>query len=255
MWNGRWTTQWRQLQDCHYKSIHETELTGHECALRLLLSVWQSWDDLWSERNAIVHGKCPEDKANIFQDKVLNTLRRIYNQQHLYLPRDRQYLLSTYEIHSKQNIHTIANWIHAYDPVFKRSIKEAQRQTIHNIQSITSYLPRQSSTQQQRSKQPYSTNLRHRSRKVFQDIQRRVTPRIQNYFTTLQRPQSKTKQKEPAPSQTSVQSTKSSTSQIRSTLTDFHNHIHNYFHKQKETTFYKKKSYPLAFFRKVYLLS
>jgi len=66
MWNGRWTTQWRKLQDIHCTLMNEKELTGHEWALKLLLSVWQSWNDLWSKRNEIVHGDSHGEKVNIF---------------------------------------------------------------------------------------------------------------------------------------------------------------------------------------------
>jgi len=138
--SGRWSIQWKQLQNKHLQSLSQQEDKGKEWTQTLLASVWQSWDDLWSERNSIVHGNSPETRAEAFKTKIHQNLQRIYNQKHLYLPSDRQLLLSSYDLHAQHNTHTIANWIHAYDPVFKASIKKAQTKLVSNTKSIASYL-------------------------------------------------------------------------------------------------------------------
>lgn len=57
MWNGKTATRW---------------------AMDLLLSVWQSWDDLWDKCNSIINGNSSETRKE----------RRVHDQRHLCIPSD-----------------------------------------------------------------------------------------------------------------------------------------------------------------------
>jgi len=135
IWNRRWSKQWQYLQGKHRLSHSIQKETGHEWTLHLWLSVWQSWDDLWAERNSIVHGDTPQARAHIFQEKVVRKLKQIYTTNNIctyYLATANTCYLVT--IPTPNKVYSIANWIHVYDPMFKQSIHQASQS------SITSYL-------------------------------------------------------------------------------------------------------------------
>lgn len=159
------------VQDC----------SASQWALDLLLSTWEAWDGLWCERNSVVHGDSPQSRRVIFQDRVLRDLRRTHNQQHLHLPRDCKYLLSSYDTHSTQDIHSIANWVHAHNPVFQASIEQAQRTAVTNVAPITDCV--QVSPSQPVQHRSHPSQQRHRLGKLFMDNRRFITQKIQTFLT------------------------------------------------------------------------
>jgi len=71
IWSGRWSNQWKQLQ---LQSLPLQEDKEKKWTQTSLASVWQSWDDIWSERNSIVHGNSPETRADAFNTKIHRNL-------------------------------------------------------------------------------------------------------------------------------------------------------------------------------------
>jgi len=139
-------------------------------------------------------------------------------------------LLSSYDLHAQHNTHTIANWIHAYDPFFKDSIKKAQTKSISNTKSIASYLSPLGIAKNRPKINPYQKTFKQRARKVFADIQKRVTPHLQSYFPT---PTQKQKRKLNTISPTHTQTTNHT--QVRNIPNTFTHTISHYFNKTKGT--------------------
>ena len=83
-------------------------------------------------------------------------------------------------IHAQQNIHRIANWLYTYEPLFKQSRREAKKASIQQVSSITQFLTQP--PERQAWPTAYSTQSQNRI-KPFSDNVRRVTNRLQNYFT------------------------------------------------------------------------
>jgi len=155
LFNGRWSTQWAKLQQAHYKSIKKTLQKGTQWAKQLLLIIWKFWDSLWKCRNEAVHGGTKVEQNTIMRTCLLQELKDIYDDQSNYVPSDCQYLMSSYDDHSKKSYSSISSWLAFHRPIFKNSRVLAEQRALQRTRPISTYYPPTKSHQGPRPPRKY----------------------------------------------------------------------------------------------------
>lgn len=174
IFNGRLTKQWRILQSEHHQDPHWGK--------QVISIIWTHWEALWKTRNQHQHGESPEDQSRIRGEIAKSELRAIYDNAHLYVPSDRQYLEEDYETHAAKPTYLIENWLQFYRSLFKKSIHEASKQATSCTISINKYFPT-THTSVQKHTLPQARKRDNKRRKTFISIKRSSTKRLNHYFT------------------------------------------------------------------------
>lgn len=151
--------------------------TKPELGKQILTTIWDSWDDLWKLRNTSQHGDTPDEKSKLREDNAKSELFSIYNNSHLSVPSDLQYLMSSYKEHAAKPLYIMENWLNFYRGLFKKSLKIAKATATSNTISLTQHF-----TSSTTHKTPKTYPQSAKCRKVFTSQDKCTTPRLQKYF-------------------------------------------------------------------------
>jgi hypothetical protein len=154
LFSGRLSLEWARHQNDHLfvrqqrqqdtqpAAIKRSDSrTGHTWAAAIIQAIWEQWFDVWTMRNAEVHGHDQRTRNEQRECHNVARLQEIYDNGHLLEPSVRDKLLyPTMEEHVQHSRHTLHNWLAIHEATIAQSIKQATKRAIHGVRSIKSYL-------------------------------------------------------------------------------------------------------------------
>jgi hypothetical protein len=80
LFNGRFSSEWQQLQNQHLRSngIKEITLTGQSWTASLIVHLWKSFFDIWDQRNEFVHGKDKSTRDAAKRVKIVGQVKHLH---------------------------------------------------------------------------------------------------------------------------------------------------------------------------------
>lgn len=143
IFNGRFSQQWSELQNQHLYQIRHylrnKNQSGHKWQVAIITVIWEQWYDLWTLRNADVHGKDVAAKALAEKRELRRRLELIYNRRAHMEPSAQDLLFQDITTHLEQPPSVINSWLIIQGPVFAQSIRRVKARAIQNVRSIREY--------------------------------------------------------------------------------------------------------------------
>ena len=104
--------------------------------------IFQAVITLWYERNDVQHADSYKKDIESRKRLVCSELKAIYENKHLYLQRDKEFLFESYERHNEHHYTHIESWLIVNRERFRQSIRLAKKYALAGTASITSFLSR-----------------------------------------------------------------------------------------------------------------
>ena len=144
MFNGRFCTEWSEIQDAYYYRERATlpvkKKSGLTWQTGLINKIWDKWYDLWKMRNEDVHGKDMASKALAEKREVKRQLEEIYEMKNHIEPSAQALLCADIRTHLEQPTWAIQNWLAMYGgSYFAASAKRVKKLAIRGVPSIRNY--------------------------------------------------------------------------------------------------------------------
>jgi hypothetical protein len=115
---------------------------GHSGSSRIIEEIWLLWDEVWTIRNTMVHGKDKESRLKRQQETDDYRLPTIYDNRHNLEP-SVQRLASVPTILDEHRNHSspqaIHHWLSVHEATFLGSLKNVKKRAIQGVRSIRSY--------------------------------------------------------------------------------------------------------------------
>jgi hypothetical protein len=146
--NGRFSSEWRRLQDQHYllvrRRTHEgkkDKQTGQWWQRSFILFIWSQWLTLWKLRNNELHGANEATKQTSAQRIIHSELRNLYDRRESMEDSVQTLLMSSEAEHRQRPIWMTRNWLEANTKLFRDSMRKTRQKAIAGVRTIQSYFP------------------------------------------------------------------------------------------------------------------
>ena len=140
VFQGRITTQWAVKQQYYYNGFPPVKgRDGSSWSRKILIHIFTCWNQLWDARNKAQHGEDQSTKAIALHDQAIRELELLYSHRHLVLPRDRKFYYDDLDNHKSKPTSTIRQWINTHQPLILKSVKDAKKRSLQNVQSLKTY--------------------------------------------------------------------------------------------------------------------
>ena len=95
IFNGRWSCKWAHLQDQYLREIgnKDPKYTGTTWLTTMITTVWKQFFEVWSERNATIHGNTHTTRQEALRRKITREIHQWYHRQDQLLQTDRTDIL------------------------------------------------------------------------------------------------------------------------------------------------------------------
>jgi len=148
VFNGRFSSEWRRLQDQHYllvrRRTHEgkkDKQTGQWWQRSFILFIWSQWLTLWKLRNNKLHGENAATKQTSAQRIIHSELRNLYERRESMEDSVQTLLMSSEAEHQQRPIWMTRNWLEANTKLFRDSMRKTRQKAIAGVRTIQSYFP------------------------------------------------------------------------------------------------------------------
>ena len=142
IYNGRFSSEWARLQGDYYhnhRNHTKYRRTGMQWQHNLITSIWKMWLQLWTMRNADVHGHTLRAQEAAERQTLTRALTVIYdNRQHMESP-VQQLLHSDVNTHMQRPGWVIRNWLSMITPLIRESLRRVRDNSRRGVRSIQSY--------------------------------------------------------------------------------------------------------------------
>ena len=129
------------LQDdyLYINKKHQGRDDGNNWTTAVICECWTNWYSLWEMRNLVIHGRNVAEVNQLKRRYAVQDLNAIYEMRDQLLPRDRDLLMESAEVHATKTTRQIRNWITTFRPIIQHSVKTAAKHAITGVKSIREY--------------------------------------------------------------------------------------------------------------------
>ena len=143
MFNGRYGTEWCRIQNAAYLNRPEPpgvrKRTGEQWQVKLIVTMWTSWEQRWADRNKALHGHDAVTRAQAQRREVRRQLDLVYQQRPFMEPSVQELLMENAEAHTAQPLTQTRNWLAQNAGLFKESIRRVKKKALTGVRSIRTY--------------------------------------------------------------------------------------------------------------------
>jgi hypothetical protein len=140
IFQGRMSLKWAELQQDHYSGMKPKKgQDGQSWTRKILCHIFLHWNTLWDTRNTDLHGKDETARGAARHAQTLRELELLYDLKHSVLHRDRSLFYDSLDEHKLNPTHSIRQWINTNQPTILKSIKDAKKQSLLHVRSLSHY--------------------------------------------------------------------------------------------------------------------
>ena len=143
MFNGRFGNEWCRIQNAAYLNRPEPpgvrKRTGEQWQVKLIVTMWTSWEQRWADRNKALHGHDAVTRDQAQRIEVQRQLDLVYQQRPFMEPSVQELLMENAEAHTAQPLTQTRNWLAQNAGLFKESIRRVKKKALTGVRSIRTY--------------------------------------------------------------------------------------------------------------------
>jgi hypothetical protein len=143
LFNGRWSIEWSLIQGASRGddvTQHRSPL-GDRWNVAILHDLWTLWHELWTMRNAEVHGRYEATSRAAEMDILRRRLRLVYDQRSRVEPRVATVMDTPMEQRLVRGAVYVKNWLAIYESLVHNSVRRANDRAIRGVRSLREYFP------------------------------------------------------------------------------------------------------------------
>ena len=143
LFNGRWSRRWSIIQGVFMGDDVSQDWSpiGDRWNAAVLQELWELWHELWSTRNAAVHGIDEVTRRAAAMTVLRRRIRNVYEQQHRVEPRLEPIFRSSMEQHLAKGEVYVQNWLAIHESLVHNSVARATARAIRGVRSLRTYFP------------------------------------------------------------------------------------------------------------------
>jgi hypothetical protein len=107
----------------------------------ILQDLWDIWHELWTARNAEVHGRDKTTRRAAELDVLRRRMRNVYAQKNRVEPRVSPALETPMEHHIARGAVYVSNWLAIHESLVHNSVGRANERAIRGVRSLRTYFP------------------------------------------------------------------------------------------------------------------
>jgi hypothetical protein len=143
---GRFSCQWRTMQDEHLTTIYQkpAALTGSAWILAITTVTWEHTAQVWESRNHARHGTDATSSLAARTQQALRETSALYDRRDEILSKDADIFHETLALHTvvEKTTYQLQSWLNTWRPVILRSIPDAQNLNLRFVRTLDYYFRR-----------------------------------------------------------------------------------------------------------------
>jgi hypothetical protein len=143
LFNGRWSAQWSIIQG-GYMGDDVTQgrsPMGDRWNVAVIQELWGLWFELWTSRNAAVHGIDEATQRAAELAVVTRRMRNVYAQENLVEANIGHIFSVSMEHRLAKGVVYAKNWLAIHESLVHNSVKKATARAIRGVRSLRTYFP------------------------------------------------------------------------------------------------------------------
>ena len=143
LFNGRWSVHWSLIQGSHMGDdiTQNRSPLGDRWNVAILQDLWNMWHELWTTRNAEVHGRDEASSRAAETDVLRRRMRNVYAQRNRVEPRVVPVLETPMEQSMARGTTYVKNWLAIHESLVHNSVRRANDRAIRGVRSLRDYFP------------------------------------------------------------------------------------------------------------------